>query len=125
MTRRTNPKNIDVVAWLAKSVLLSHLIGPFFELFGLNFKGQATFSANQVVMVAGGAGAIEQFAAIRLKRVCLTGLSQIGQSSINGSQAYGAAVVFQDQVQLLCANEASCLAEAVANGVFLTRIAAL
>ena len=122
---RAGAKNVYCVAGLAESVLAGNLVGPLLNLGRLDLNGLAAGSANQVVMVAGGASAIEQFAAVRLKRIGFASLSQIGQSSINGSQADGAAVIFQDQVQLLCANEASCLAEAVANGVFLTGIATL
>jgi hypothetical protein len=34
-----NAENIDIVAWTGETVLAGHLIGPFFKLLGLNFKG--------------------------------------------------------------------------------------
>jgi hypothetical protein len=36
---RAEPKNVDIVARLGKSVVFGHLIGPFFKVLGLNFQG--------------------------------------------------------------------------------------
>ena len=113
------------MARLAESVLAGNLVCPLLNLGGLDLDGLAAAPANQVMVMVCGAGAIEQFAAVRLKRVGLAGLGQICQSSIDRGQADGAAMILQDLVQLLCTNEASCLSEAVANGVFLTGIPAL
>jgi hypothetical protein len=57
------------VAWTNESVLFGNIIGPGFDLVGFDFNGFSAFPADQVVMVAGSAGTVEQFAVFTLQAV--------------------------------------------------------
>ena len=107
----------------AETMRCGNLIRPFFYAARFDFNGLAATSANQVVMVVGGAGAIEHFAACTLQRVGFGALGQIGQCAVDGGEADGRTVVAKHKVKLLGTNEPGCLAEGVTNGIFLPRIA--
>jgi hypothetical protein len=50
-------------------VCLGHVIGPSFNLVGFDLNRLATLSADQVMVVIGSAGAVEQFAVFALQAV--------------------------------------------------------
>ena len=56
----TEPKNLYGVARLAKTVLFCDLLGPRFNLVRLDLNGLSAALADQVMVVFGGAGPIEQ-----------------------------------------------------------------
>jgi hypothetical protein len=85
-------------------MLAGHLIGPGFHLFGLDFQGQTTFLADQVVMVAGCAGPIKELALFAGELISLSGLGQIGQIPVNSGQSDGIAMPEQFRMQLLGAD---------------------
>jgi hypothetical protein len=68
---RTGSENVDCVARLGESVFAGNLVCPLLNLLGFDLDRLATDPANQVVMVAGGAGTIEQFAILGLQRIGL------------------------------------------------------
>ncbi len=112
------------MAGLAKSVFGGHLVGPLLGLARLDFLGQAAAPADQVMVVAGSAGAVQSLALLRLKGVGLAHPSKVGQCSVNRSQPDGRAVILEHLVQLLGADEPDGLAQGVANGIALARVSA-
>lgn len=125
MAARAGAKDVDCVAGLGESVLFGNLVCPFFDALGLDLDGLAAGPADQVMVVVGCAGAVEQFAILGLQGICVTACGQVGQGAINRGQADCAAEVSQYQVKLLRANEADGLTKCVPDGVFLARVPAL
>ena len=123
MAARAGAKDVNRVTRLGESVLSGNLVCPAFDPFGLNFNGLAAVSADQVMVVVGSAGAVEQFAIPGLQRIGVAGSSQVGQSPINSRQADCAAVIAKHQVQLLSTDETDGLAESVLHGILLPGIA--
>jgi hypothetical protein len=62
----TVPKNVNGVAWFGESMFFRHRIRPCFHLFGFDLNSFAAFSANQVMVVLGAAGTVEQLAVLAL-----------------------------------------------------------
>ncbi len=53
----------------AKSVLFGYVIGPGFNLVGFDLYGFPALAANQVMVMVGSAGSVEQFAVFALQAV--------------------------------------------------------
>jgi hypothetical protein len=62
----TVAKNVDGVAWFGESMFFGDRISPSFHFFGFNLNGFAAVSADQVVVMAGSAGAVKQFTVFAL-----------------------------------------------------------
>jgi hypothetical protein len=68
-TRSAIAKNVDGVTRATKAVRLGNVIGPGFNLVGFNLNSLSALSADQVMVMAGSAGTVEQFAVLALKAV--------------------------------------------------------
>ena len=60
-TRPTGAKNIDDVLRVPKAMVSRNLFSPGFHCGGFYLRGLSALSANQMVMMTGGAGSIEVF----------------------------------------------------------------
>jgi hypothetical protein len=78
LAARAGAKDVDCVARLGESVLSGDLVCPAFDPFGLDFNGLSAVSADQVMVVIGSAGAVEQFAILGLQRIGVAGNGQVG-----------------------------------------------
>ncbi len=77
------------MANVGESVSNSDAAGPSLDLVGVDLNGATTVTANQVMMVAGGAGAKKCLSVGRGDAVGILVGGQIGERSINGGQPDG------------------------------------
>jgi hypothetical protein len=89
MTRRADPKNLYRMAGFGESVLGRDSICPVFDASGVDFNGSTAVAADQVVVVPGRTGAIDQFAIVRVENIGIAGQSEVGERSIDGREADG------------------------------------
>ncbi len=74
---------------LGESVSTADAVCPSLDLVGIDLNGQPAFATDQVMVMVGGAGAIEQLAVGRSDAVGVTGEQQIGQHTIDGGEPDG------------------------------------
>lgn len=66
---RTFSKNVDGVTRRGKSMGFGYFVRPFFNLVGFNLNGLSALAADQVMVVAGATGSVEQFTIFTLQAI--------------------------------------------------------
>ena len=106
-----------------KTVSNSDAGGPTLDLIGVDLNGASALAADQVMVVAGGAGAKQRLAVGRADAVGILVGGEVGERSIDGGQPNRRPVCVQHLVQLLGTDKPDRLAERVTYGVFLPGVA--
>lgn len=106
-----------------KTVSNSDARGPSLDLIGVYLNGASALAADEVMVVAGGAGAKQGLAVGRADAVGILVGGEVGERAIDGGQPNRRSVGVQNLVQLLGTDKANRLAKGVTNRVFLPGVA--
>src|SRR5690606_18270918 len=102
---RAAAEDVDDVLRLGEAVLRRDAPGPGLDRLGVDPDGPAAVAADEVMVVPGGAGAVERFAAL-LQCIDVALGAEVGERPVDGREADLLAVVAESRVERLRTDEA-------------------